>query len=209
MIFANSCARFWRFFAVAILTTLAGMVPARADTIITVGNVFAISPSSGNALEVTLTNTGAAAVIAGFSFGFSVADPHVVFTSATINTVSPYIFSGHSLFGPNIATTSGGQTLVASDNYDLPNAGATVGTGATVGFGHVFFDVSGAPLGPIAVTLIANDTSLADAQGNNIPARLVDGTITITQSEVPEPSSLILLALGLAPLAWAKMRFRR
>lgn len=184
---------------------------ARASLIIGVQNVGANSPSSADALDVTLTNTGPGSVtLGGFSFGVSVTDPAITFTSATFATViAPYIFAGQSLFGPTISTSVPGQTLDASD---LGVTGAPIAAGATVGLGHVFFSVAaGDTAGPKTVTLAASPTTgLFDVAGANVAFSGLNGTITITasSSRVPEPSTILLMLTGITSLALAH-RHRR
>ncbi len=200
-----------RMIHAALVASLLCCVPAHATLSFNVQSVVASAGDVGDVLDVTLTNTGAPLTIGGFSFGLSVADSHIVFTDATIGTTTAtYIFNGHSLFGPGIIISGAGtQSLTAGDNYDTSNAGATVGTGATVGLGHVFFNVlAGVPVGPIAVTLASFPTSsLSDNNGNDVTIGVFNnGFITIPSGAVPEPSSLVLLAVGLAALAWARKR---
>jgi hypothetical protein len=136
--------------------------------------------------------------------GFSLATHYpLVFTEADISTtLASYIFAGHSLFGPIISTTPppNGPVLIASDDYDVPNSGIMLGSGATVGLGRSLFNVtSSATNGAFPVTLNSSQTTLADFVGNDVPiTTLNDGSITITASPtVPEPSSVILFGIGL------------
>ena len=182
--------------------------PVGASLIIMVGNVSTSSPSSSNTLEVNLVNTGPAPVsLAGFSFEIAVADPHITFTSATIATVATYVFAGNSLLGPEI-NTSTGQTLDVVDFWSGAG-GATVAAGATVGLGHVSFDVpAGGTPGIVTVTLSPFPaTSLMDAAGGNlIVDALTSGSITITGTAVEEPGTLALLALCIVGLAVPRRR---
>lgn len=191
-------------FTIAAAISLLVAAPVEANLIITVGSASAASPSSGNTLEVDLLNTGPLAIsLAGFAFEISVSDPHITFTSATINTVATYIFAGNSLFGPVISTSPTGQTLDASDIWSSAG-GAIVAAGATVGLGRVFFDVSpGDVSGPVTVALAPFPaTSLSDDAGNNVVIEtLVNGSITITGLVVSEPSGLALVLLGFMILA--------
>jgi len=189
-----------------------GSVPAGATTILTIQSILASSPSSGNTFEVDLTNTGAPLVINTFSFELMMADTHFNFTSVTDGTLlNPYIFAGHSLFGPNLDfPPASGQMVTASDSYDTPSAGATIGTGLTVALGQVFIDVSaGLAAGPYSVSFISAGTSLSDPNGNPITIDSeIPGTITIGGAGVPEPSTLGLFGLGAVALAFIGKRLR-
>jgi hypothetical protein len=210
--FPNIRSRFRRLLMIVPAVTVLISAPVGASLIITAGNVFSNSPSSGNTLEVDLTNTGPASLsLAGFSFETEVTDANITFTSATTATVAPYVFAGNSLFGPTISTSAPGQTLEVSDFWGGVGA-ATVAAGATVGLGHVFFDTAaGDSSGLVTVTLSPFPaTSLSDAAGGNISVdALTNGSITIAGSPVPEPSAPTLALVGLAALALIRKRFRR
>ncbi len=209
--FQNIRARFQRLFIILPAVALLISAPAGASLIVTVGNVSSSSPSSSNALEIDLTNTGPAPVtLGGFSFETRVTDANIIFTSATTATLVPYVFAGSSLFGPTISTSAPGQTLDAFDLWGVPGGGAAIAAGATVGLGRAFFNVlAGGLSGPVIVTLSPFPaTSLADPSGNNISVNtLTNGSITIAGSSVPEPSSLALAVLALAALASIRKRF--
>src|SRR4051812_3513473 len=81
---------------------------AEGGLIISVQSVTANAGSFGNALDVTLTNTGPpVSTIGAFSFEISTGNPNITFTDATTGTTqATYIFSGFSLFGPSISTSS-------------------------------------------------------------------------------------------------------
>jgi hypothetical protein len=198
-------SRFPRLLMLVLAAALLVSTPVRASLIVAVGSAVSISPSSNDTLEITLTNTGPTALSLGsFSFEVEVTDPHVTFTSATTGTGAAYVFDGNSTFGPTISTSAPGQTLAASDLW-AGVGGALVGAGATVGLGHVVFDVSaGALPGPITVTLSPFPaTSLSDSVGTPIAIdSLMNGSITI--SSVPEPSALTFTVLGLAALTWTR-----
>ena len=81
--------------------------------------------------------------ISGFSFEIALSDPDITLTDATTaTTVATYIIAGNSLFGPDILVGTDGQDLIAADIYATPMGSSTVMAGATVGIGHVLFDVS-------------------------------------------------------------------
>lgn len=203
-----------RFQTVAALLALAiaAAPPARADLVVSVSSAAVNAGTANDVLEVTLINTGTSAVaIGGFTFGLSVADPDIAFSEATTSTGTPYIFAGHSLFGPGIGSAAG-QSLTASDLFDIADSGAVVGAGGTVGLGQVVFDVgANAASGVFAVSLSAPETSLADPTSANLPIQsLVNGQISIAaQPSVPEPSPILGILALLAALAVWPLRSRR
>jgi hypothetical protein len=199
------------------LAVLLGTSAARAGFIVSVESVNAVAGSTGNTLEVDLSNTGASAVIGAFSFGISTSTANIDFTQATINTTNyAYIFAGASLFGPIISTTTG-QFLDASDlstlTLNTPPTGTTLGANQTLGLALVSFDVAaGTSAGSIAVDVTSYPTtSLTDPSGNDISGTngsnlsFSNGTITIltppSGSPTSEPSTLLLLSAGLVLLA--------
>src|SRR5262249_43446418 len=140
---------------------LAESLPLQASPIMIAGSTTANTPSTGNSFDFNLFNSGPGFLsIGGFSLEISVSDTHVTFTSATTATSLPYVFAGHSLFGPTITTSPAGQTMDASDLWDLSGATPTLASGATVGLAHIFFNVSaGAPSGPLTVSVAAFPSS--------------------------------------------------
>jgi len=157
--------------------------------------------TSGNGFDVLLTNIGLPAVsLAGFTFEISVPSTDILLSTANTSTLlDPYIFSGKSLFGPNITVENTGQDLRASDLYSVIGSGITLGSGATVGLGHILFNVSAtAPSETVPLTFAAFPaTSLSDDLSSNVPiSTLNNGQINITGT-VPEPSyRLLLLTAG-------------
>lgn len=201
------------FVALAVLTLMAQ--PLQAALIVTAGTVSAGAGTTGNVLQVTLTNTGPSTVTVGaFSFGVSTANAGITFTAATINTASPYVFAGHSFivptFSPTIDLTTG-TSLLASDLYDVFGSGATLASGATVGLGRLLFNVApGTPNGVNGVTVAAfSATSLSDALGNDLAFTTANGSITVTGAvtAVPEPATLVVFAL-VGAAGWVVRRRR-
>jgi hypothetical protein len=184
----------WRLLPAVIAIGLLGAVSSPAATLLlSLQSVQALSPSTGNAFEVDLTNnTGNAVVVGGFSFGLT-ASPDFIFTSATTATNSPYIFDGDSFFGPDITSSMGAGFIIAGD-ISLSGSGFSVGNNATVGLGEVFFTVAAdvAP-GPYTVSFVTGQTSLSDINTNSIPIGAFNsGTITVPESAAPEPTTLAL-----------------
>ncbi len=204
--------RFVSLLVAGVAACLLGPVTAWGDVVISVQSVTAAAGSSGNGIDVDLTNSGPSAVIiGGFSFGISIANPDISFTDANTGTAAPYVFGVDSLFGPDLTGPTSGQTLSASDLFSVPLAGVTLSAGSTVGLGHVLFDVAPGAAGgffPVDLTPFPT-TSLSDASGSDIPvSTLLAGSITIPSAVVPEPSSTLLLIFG-AALLWTAARRRR
>jgi hypothetical protein len=197
-------------FTIAAAILLAAS-PATAGAIFNIGSATALPGDTGHTFDILLSNTGPSPiVVSSFNFEITVASVAITFTDATTGTLAaPYIFSGQSLFGPNLATTGPGQLLDASDLFDTPASGATVGAGVTVGLGHVFFNVSNTASGSYTLSFNANSaaTSLSDPDGNPMTIdQFNNGTITIDSANVPEPSTVIPVLAG---LAWICSRRRR
>jgi hypothetical protein len=188
---------------IALILTSASQIVAAGITI-SLTPASATAGSTGNSFEVDLTNSGSSSVtVGGFSFELSIANPNISLTNATTATTALYLFSGDSLFGPNISTSSPGQLIDASDIDSILMAGTTINPGSTFGLGRVFFDVSSnASPSVTAVNISAfPNSSLSDAAGNNLPiGGLSGGQITISGSTVPEPSSLLLFFLAAVTL---------
>jgi hypothetical protein len=169
--------------------------------------------STGNQFDVLLTNTGPSTLSVGaFTFSISVTNPSIVFTGATTTTAATYVFGANSLFGPDLTGAVSSQTLAASDLFSTPAAGATVGSGVTVGLGRVSFLIAaGATPGVFPVSFAAFPaSSLSDPNAQNIAiGSLNSGSITITGSgpPVPEPSTiwLIVVPLGACLLRRARL----
>ena len=204
----------WRSFLSFAVSAfvLCGGLQARGGIIVSLESVSATAGTSGNTLEVDVTNTGAPVDIASFSFEISVASGSgISFTGADFSTaISTYIFVGNSAQGPDIATSTG-TTLDASDN--AASGTTTLGTASTLALGRVFFDVaSSAPTGPVAVSFAPFPaTSLTAMDLSNIPIDTLSngGTITVIAGVVPEPSSIVSATLGLLGACWLIRSKRR
>jgi hypothetical protein len=200
-----------RLLMLGIVAMLLHCVPAHADLMeISIQSPISVSTgTSGNGFDVVLKNlSGPAASIAAFTFEISIASTDLTFTGANTSTLlDPYIFNGNSLFGPDITVANTGQDLSASDIFSIPASGIMLGTGGSVGLGHISFDVSStAPTETLAVALLAFPaTSLSDELANNVPiSALIGGQIQVTAA-VPEPSSL-LMVLTVVPLFFYSAR---
>jgi hypothetical protein len=202
------------------VTGIGGAAPALAGSVglsVSLQGVTAASGSTGDFFEVDVKNNSSAAdVIDAFQFELLSANSNIIFTSATIGTTNPYIFDvADSLFGPSISTTPppDGQTVIASDVWGGTGNGYSLGAGATVAIGEVFFNVrGGTDAGPYTISFSPTSvTTFSDANGDlfNIQS-LTPGTITVTgAATTPEPSTLSTMGLALAALALASGARRR
>lgn len=178
------------------LSALAASRPASAALVVRVQPANVIAGSTGNTFDVVLQNNGPGSMaVDGFSIGLEVASG-IQLTGASTDTLTSYIFDGHSLFGPAIATQTG-TTLTASDFHADLLGSRTLAAGEIVGLARVTFDVSPAAAGLYTVSLLSfPDTSLS-FQGEDVPIANLEGADFFVTA-VPEPSGLVLASLGLA-----------
>ena len=190
-----------------------GPAAAPAAVIVSVQSVTAAAGSSGNALDVELTNSGRGALVIGaFTFGIVTANSHISFTDAGTQTTAAYIFGANSSFGPDLTGATSGQSLIASDVFKIPSSGASLSSGSTVGLGRLLFDVSPlAVAGTFPVDLkIFPVTTLSDQVGGAINIdSFLPGEITISGAlGIPEPSSLLMLFAGAIVIGRRGLRYR-
>jgi hypothetical protein len=194
----------------ALAASLLGIAPAQAASLPTISftTVTAAPGSTGNILELVLTNTSASSItIDTFDFQITTTDPDITFTGADISTaMAPYIFLGNSFDinngFPFLISVSPFHAGDSADN----GVGTTIGVNAVVGLGRVFFNVApNAAQGGFAIHLTPDPGTALANQGVGIPATLVDGEITIASA--PEPATLGLLFGGVA-LMFVRRRFR-
>jgi hypothetical protein len=212
--FTRTNSRFATVLMAGVAAFLLYSVPARASMLFSIQSpTNANAGTSGNSFDVLLTNSGPAVSIAAFTFEISVPSTDIQLSDAnTATLMNAYIFSGGtSTFGPHIMVANTGQDLSASDVYSVFGSGATLGTGATLGLGHILFDVSATAASQTVPVIFAAypATSLSDNLLNNVPIdTLSNGSINVTGSAVPEPSSLVLV-LTAGSLIWVRRTLRR
>lgn len=202
----------YSWFVSGVAVCLLGSAVAKGSIILSVDSVTALAGSSGNAFDVRLSNTGQSAItLGGFTFGISTANLLIDFTRATTATTAPYVFGSNSTFGPNLAGPTSGQSLTVSDVFSTPLSGTLLASGATMGLGHILFDVSAAATAGVSAVNLAVFplTSLADPDGANFAVDILSqGQITITgaPTAVPEPSLLVPLVAGLTLIVVRRKR---
>jgi hypothetical protein len=159
-----------------------------------------VAPGSSGSFDVVITSTGGSFDVASDTVELSLTGlSSVSFTNVSIATATPYIY------GANSATT-GGSTFTFStfpgtqfETFDfLLTLGAqTINPGDVFGLVNVQYSVAAnATPGASGTLAFGPDTSLADAAGNNVEFTTQSGSIAIASSTVPEPSGVILLAVG-------------
>ena len=173
----------------------------------------AVSAGGGGTFDVILTNSGPSSVtVGGFSFEINSNNLGLSLTGANISTAAPYIFGGSGFAGFNIATATG-QTLDASDFFSVINSGATLGSGATVGLGHVSFSTLPGASGSATVSFSGFPfTSFSDQVGQNLTFTVSSGgTINITggTTPVPEPATFGPAVLAILAGIWRVRSLRR
>jgi hypothetical protein len=182
-----------------VMLALGNGAPARAGLVIQVDSATAPAGGSGT-FDVVLGDTSGTFQIGGFSIELTVPGASgVTFTAADTNT-SPevYVFGTYQSSPLPFATGPFPNTDFVAGDADLTPPGfVTLNSGDLVGLAHVSFSVAnGTPPGPVTVSLVSSggNTSLSDGDGNPVAFTTQNGTITI--NSVPEPSTLVLGALG-------------
>ncbi len=205
------CAILGATAAIAALTLFApGAVrPARAGLIIQALNSTA-DPGGTGAFDVVIRDDGGTFQVAAFSVELSVPmNSAVSFSDVTTGTLATYIFG--TLQSPPFTFDSfPTQDFSAGDFTATAPGFITLNPNDMFGLAHVTYSVdSGAPAGPIAVSLVSTGTSLSDQNAVDVAFTTSNGTITVSGSAVPEPSSLVLAGLGVAVLALLRRVVRK
>ena len=203
-----------RLLGLALAVLWLGEAPTRAVA----GLVLTVEASSApvggvGSFDVLLSDTGGSFQVATFSVELSVSSASgVKFTAANTNTtMASYIFG--SLQSPPFSFDNFPNTsFTVSDSPQSGPGFVTLNTNDVVGLEHVTYTVAaGTTPGtviPVSILDIGGGTSLSDLSGALVPFTPANGSITVTASSVPEPSSLVLLATALIGTA-SVVRARR
>jgi hypothetical protein len=196
---------------IGLLVMDAGAKQARADLLMQVSDSTALVGGTGS-FEVSLTSTGGSFDVAGFSFELSVLGASgVTFTGVDTSTViNPYIFGTFQSPPPFSFDTFPNTSFTASDvDFALPGF-TTLNSGDTFALGRVTYQIAAnATPGPATVSFLdlGVATSLSDVTGASIAFTTSNGTIDIRPNGVPEPSTLLVTAIGMSS-AWVFRRRR-
>jgi hypothetical protein len=199
--FSRSCPQHLQT-ALALAIALAAACwtgPAcRADLVIE-APTLTVGPGSAGSFDILITSTGGSFNVASDTVELTLSGlSGVSFTGASIETITPYIYGAVS------ATTEGSTftfstfpgTTFETFDFLLTLGAQTISAGDVFGLVNVTYSVDpGATPGASGTLTLGTDTSLADAVGNNVSFTALDGSITIA-SAVPEPTSVVLLAVG-------------
>jgi hypothetical protein len=189
--------------------------------LLTCAAVFALAlPASAMAGTLTLTMTpssqpvtqGELGYVLGFFLtttgsvdlsGFNVTvttDPSSGISFTGYASVAGYIFAPGNSSGLGFSNPTGPNT---ADINDLTIAAYQTVTAGTYGLGEIYFSVaSDAPIGSLNITL-DSATSFTDNNTNPLDyspgSNVTIGTVVVgASSVVPEPSSLLMSAIGIA-----------
>ncbi len=157
---------------------------------------------SGYVLHFTLTTTDTVG-LSGFNISLLTDSSSGINFTAGDNSVTNYVFNGNSL-GFAFDNPSGNNTSDIND-YAVTPANApvqTLGPG-TYGLGEIFFSIAAnAPTGSLNITLDSTSTSFTDSGSNPLSFNVSNtpiGTLNVSSPPVvPEPSSLVMSAIGIA-----------
>lgn len=197
--------------AVALAALVLGLAPSPSRADLTIQVLDSSAPAGGTgSFDVVLINTDAAGTtpysVNSFSVEVSVpGGSGVSFTAAdTGTTAAPYIF-GTLQTPPFTFDTFPTQDVTVSD-FAAPGSAMLVNPGDEFGLGHFTYSLTAGFTGPVTVTL-GGGTSLTDPNANAIT--FVSGNGTISTRPVPEPSTLMMAALGGSMLlGYARRRTR-
>jgi hypothetical protein len=189
-------------FVAALALATSSPAPCRADLVIEAPSFSALTGSSGS-FDVLIANTnaagGASYDVSVFTLDFSVTGlAGVTLNSASISTVTPYVFVDPGVSQPGsdpFVISSTATSFLASDSeFNPPDFFRTLNPGDILGLAHVSYSIDGNALLGDRVLHIGLGTQVVDANLDPITFTPLDGNIRVRS--VPEPSTLSLLGIG-------------
>ena len=177
----------------------------QAGLLISAPAVNAVAGSSGS-FDVTITNTNAAGGtsydIAADTVELTLTGPSGVnFTGVSIATADTYIYAvSATTKGSTFSFSTFPGTTLETFDFDVSSLGyREIDPGQTFGLVHVTYSVAANAAPGTGSLTFGPDTSLSGPTGQHHRFTTPPGSFTV--SSVPEPSSLILLAVGAAAVA--------
>lgn len=179
------------------------VTPARASLLLGVGSASVEVGESGY-IDVTITNTGDQDIaLGGFNLALAAGGPGILLTTADYLTTDPYLFGTDGVQGENLLfdPPPAGADIAAFDISSLLE-GTVLGAGQTMGLARIGFNALS--VGIFSVSLLGYpETAFTDLDSiDTDPAQTfwTNGQVTVRLSSaaIPEPSTLVLMGLGLA-----------
>jgi PEP-CTERM motif len=184
-------------------------VQCRAGLVIEAPNL-SLAPGSAGSFDILITSTGGSFSVAGDDVELSLTGlSGVSFTGVSIATVTPYIYGADSATTEGFTFTLSTFPGTAFEVFDFfyPAGAQTIDAGDTFGLVNVQYSVAAdATPGASGSLAFGPDTMVSDANGNIVTASTPNGSITIAGLSVPEPSSVLMLAIGLAGACYFRKR---
>jgi PEP-CTERM motif len=220
-----------KLFALALVSLLALAAPARADTIVTFGNVtpnqfFAVDNGDGTTTLSTTSSVNITQIILGAT------DPNALLTFTATSTEDAQLLIGGTVISQRFAGTFSLTNSAGTFDYLDGTFGAALEFGGTGSTGAILTANSSPQSPPLVLTTdlllsLINPESFGLAFSNITPGLHVNtysvggvshttianfaasyaGSADANLEAVPEPTSLVLLGSGLFGLA-AKLRKR-
>jgi hypothetical protein len=203
-----------------VMSVLAAMLlpcaTTRAGLILEVNQPDGVIPNGATySFDISLTNAGPTAVsIQSFVFWLfaQTNDTGVTFDSVTSH-VNGYIFTGQSIYGPDITVPSSDGQMIGARDFSTRRGGVRVGAGETVDIGRVYFTPLYGEAGIGDISFLADRTSVVDTSGAGLGLTLVNRQFNIPGFvAAPEPSLPAMLGgLALAGVGrfWRRRRRSR
>ena len=187
--------------------------PCRAGGLLISAPAVNAAAGSSGAFDVTITNTnginGMSYDVAADTVELALTGPSGVnFTGVSIATADTYIYAvSATTHGSVFSFSTFPGTSLETFDFDVSSVGfREIDPGQTFGLVHVTYSVAaGAAPGTGSLTF-GPDTSLSDPTGANINFSVQAGSFTVTS--VPEPPSLIILAVGGVAVSFWRARNR-
>ncbi len=178
--------------------------PSRAGGLLISAPAVNAAAGSSGSFDVTITNTngtnGTSYDVAADVVELALAGPGgVIFTGVSIATAGTYIYAvSATTQGSTFSFSTFPGTVLETFDFDVSSVGfREIDPGQTFGLVHVTYSVAAGAAPGMGSLTFGPDTSLSDPTGANITDFSVQaGSFTVTSTSVPEPSSLILLAVG-------------